>query len=111
VDGCGKTVKARGWCNTHWRRWRRHGDPTIVILSGWKQRRPPKPPEPGRYSWTVGYTRVRFERVTYTVSCGDCGAQIGTWQKPRRGDWMADRMLGAWWARQPAHTCEKERTA
>lgn len=27
VDGCGKLVIARGWCNAHWTRWRRHGDP------------------------------------------------------------------------------------
>lgn len=27
IDGCGKSVKARGFCNAHWRRWRRHGDP------------------------------------------------------------------------------------
>lgn len=28
VDGCGKIAKARGLCNGHWLRWRRHGDPT-----------------------------------------------------------------------------------
>lgn len=27
IDGCGKPVKARGWCNAHWFRWRRHGNP------------------------------------------------------------------------------------
>ena len=26
VDGCGKPQKAHGWCNTHYRRWQRHGD-------------------------------------------------------------------------------------
>jgi len=25
VEGCGKAVKARGWCGTHWTRWRRWG--------------------------------------------------------------------------------------
>lgn len=27
IDGCGKTVLARGWCSRHWQRWNRHGDP------------------------------------------------------------------------------------
>ena len=27
IDGCEKPRKARGWCNTHWARWRRHGNP------------------------------------------------------------------------------------
>jgi hypothetical protein len=27
VHGCGKPVLARGWCGTHYRRWRIHGDP------------------------------------------------------------------------------------
>lgn len=28
IPGCGKTVRARGWCQCHWLRWYRHGDPT-----------------------------------------------------------------------------------
>lgn len=27
VEGCFRPVKARGWCNPHWKRWRRYGDP------------------------------------------------------------------------------------
>jgi hypothetical protein len=27
IEGCDKPVKARGWCNPHWKRWNRHGDP------------------------------------------------------------------------------------
>jgi choline dehydrogenase-like flavoprotein len=27
VDGCARTVKARGFCHGHWRRWRNTGDP------------------------------------------------------------------------------------
>lgn len=26
VDGCGKKVLGRGWCSTHYNRWRKHGD-------------------------------------------------------------------------------------
>lgn len=27
IENCGKEVFARGWCRSHWTRWRRHGDP------------------------------------------------------------------------------------
>lgn len=27
IDGCNKPVVARGWCETHYCRWKRHGDP------------------------------------------------------------------------------------
>jgi hypothetical protein len=27
IDGCGRKIIARGWCNAHWLRWNRHGDP------------------------------------------------------------------------------------
>lgn len=32
VDGCDRTVKARGWCKTHYSRWYRHGDPGGAAL-------------------------------------------------------------------------------
>lgn len=27
IDGCGKPVNSRGWCGSHYMRWKRHGDP------------------------------------------------------------------------------------
>lgn len=27
IEGCGKPVYGLGWCNAHWARWRRNGDP------------------------------------------------------------------------------------
>lgn len=35
-DGCTDPHYARGWCNKHWTRWKKHGDPSIVL--------PKKPP-------------------------------------------------------------------
>lgn len=36
VAGCGREHKARGYCNTHWMRWRKHGDPLagVPVRSG-----------------------------------------------------------------------------
>lgn len=31
VAGCAKSVQARGWCGTHYKRWQIHGDPTTVL--------------------------------------------------------------------------------
>jgi hypothetical protein len=31
VEDCGRKVRARGWCVTHYERWRQHGDPKSHI--------------------------------------------------------------------------------
>ncbi len=31
IEGCENKVKTRGWCVKHYTRWRRHGDPNIVL--------------------------------------------------------------------------------
>jgi hypothetical protein len=31
IESCDRPSRARGWCVMHWYRWRRHGDPLIVL--------------------------------------------------------------------------------
>lgn len=31
VDECGGPARTRGWCDKHYRRWRRHGDPLVIL--------------------------------------------------------------------------------
>lgn len=31
-DACEKPARGRGLCATHWARWRKHGDPSIVLI-------------------------------------------------------------------------------
>lgn len=31
-EGCENPVRARGWCPTHWLRWRKYGDPSVTKL-------------------------------------------------------------------------------
>lgn len=61
VDGCTKTGTRiiRGMCEMHYRRWRAHGDPTIVG-------------KPGR------------KTTPWQVVCGDCGQHLG--HVPHHGD-------------------------
>ena len=37
IDGCENRSCARGWCDMHWKRWKRHGDP-MVVLAPWGSR-------------------------------------------------------------------------
>jgi HNH endonuclease len=32
VEGCNRSRFARGWCNSHWARWRKYGDPEHVVV-------------------------------------------------------------------------------
>jgi hypothetical protein len=34
VDLCQRQSDARGWCKMHWKRWRKHGDPTKIVNVG-----------------------------------------------------------------------------
>lgn len=31
IAGCERPHDARGWCGTHYERWRKHGDPNVVL--------------------------------------------------------------------------------
>lgn len=34
IDGCDRPSAGRGWCGTHWVRWRKYGDPMFVKTKG-----------------------------------------------------------------------------
>jgi hypothetical protein len=46
VEGCDRDSRARGWCQRHWQRWRRTGNPTGSIPRGQR-----------RDAWTHGSRR------------------------------------------------------
>lgn len=38
IEGCGKPQIARGWCGTHYQRWKKHGNPLVVQTTVGKRR-------------------------------------------------------------------------
>lgn len=33
IDGCEEATHARGWCSMHYKRWRRNGDPEVLVIA------------------------------------------------------------------------------
>jgi hypothetical protein len=33
IKGCPRPARARGWCTTHYKRWKRHGDPKTNLYA------------------------------------------------------------------------------
>ena len=33
IEGCSKPSRRRNWCNMHYNRWNRHGDPLVTLIS------------------------------------------------------------------------------
>lgn len=54
IEGCTNAHKARGWCDPHYRRWKRHGDP---LTSRPPRRRHPSP-------------RMRWDKVAFLHPAG-----------------------------------------
>jgi len=71
VNGCGRTAKARGYCKSHYNRWKRDGDPGEVFT--------PRGPNP-RHGTKTGYDARRCR-------CDECRAwkrENGRLQRARR---------------------------
>lgn len=56
IDGCENKHDARGYCKSHWKRWKRYGDPNATVRRG----RPPLTLTKKEYFW---------ERVSKSDNC------------------------------------------
>ena len=65
LDGCDKIARAKGYCDTHYRRLKKHGDASVVLESG---RREPKVKGP----------------TVWVITCGDCGETVGVADTPMK---------------------------
>jgi hypothetical protein len=79
-DDCDRPVAARGWCQTHWRRWKRTGSPggPVKVFRSW---------EPGLECAVDKCRRPRYKREW-------CNAHYIHWRL--HGDPLAP-ILGPWW--------------
>jgi hypothetical protein len=77
VEGCNRPHQSRGWCNTHYRRWQRHGAPNAEApieakITG---------EEPSYWS---AHRRVNAELGPATEhACTECGAPAVCWSYDR----------------------------
>lgn len=70
VVNCDKRAVARGWCDNHWHRWKRNGDPLTPAKKG----RPAEAPEPRFWAkvtktetcwlWTGSSTKAGYGQFT-----------------------------------------------
>lgn len=73
VDGCGGKRYCKGYCSKHYLRWKRHGDPEIVLRPKIQAKEPDE--------WTYRIVHARLRRLygparLYTCACG---AQATQW--------------------------------
>ena len=88
VTGCGRPVRSRGWCATHYRRWQRHGDPQAERSIAQRNH--------NGTSYTAVHRFLRRELGPANAAlCADCGSGAVCWSydgtdpseltDPRRG--------------------------
>jgi hypothetical protein len=72
VDGCGAPVRARGYCNTHYRRWQVHGDPRADV--------PIERKTAGGVSYWSVHQRLKTDRGPASARrCAECGGPAVDW--------------------------------
>ncbi len=68
VPGCKNPTSAKGWCSMHYMRWKRHGDPEVIV------RTPARAPQQCSVPWcdkwavTRGWCRLHYDRWRKTGS-------------------------------------------
>ncbi len=78
IDGCDRAHKGHGYCNTHYKRFVRHGDTSVLGNPG----RPLLGDAPG---WAAIHKRLMRSRGRASeFFCVDCGKQAAEWSYNNR---------------------------
>jgi hypothetical protein len=76
IDGCTRALRARGWCATHWARWKANGDPLTVTKPATKTSDTCDAPDCTRPTPTGTYCNMHRNRLSRT-------GQLGLTRAPR----------------------------
>ena len=83
IDGCGRPQYARGWCERHWKRHRKYGDPRPDIpIGSWRKPKAPKPVprRVHRRPYATAHYRIAKARGKAAEHpCADCDAAAAHW--------------------------------
>lgn len=99
IEGCDRTHYARGWCQRHWVRWRKYGDP----LGKPKPRLRANCSVPGceRLASAHGWCTMHFLRVKNTGSPGEAAPRVrrapGFGKDPEQRFWFYVRKTATCW--------------
>ena len=92
VNGCERPAHSRGWCPTHYQRWRKYGDPLGNVRPDWRHWTPEEdrqiiaalPADRGKVEYgTSTYLALILERTP--------GAVWNRMSKLRRRIWEAEK--------------------
>jgi hypothetical protein len=84
VEGCDRQAVKRGWCDRHYRRWQKHGDPLAMVQPA---------PIPGRHCSIDGCDRPHAGR-------GWCKLHLARWQHHGTTDLLPQPSFeDAFWAK------------
>lgn len=72
IEGCDRPVAGRGYCGKHWQRWRKYGDPNVLIGPAAKVFAGERY---GRLVVVAYAGNNRHQQRQYTARC-DCGVEI-----------------------------------
>jgi hypothetical protein len=92
VEGCDRPRRARGWCEFHYRRWYRNGDPLVALPIGNRMVREASSQWKGD---AIGYTalhdRLKVARGKASGhACVDCAGSARDWSLVRGATVVTD---------------------
>ena len=88
IDGCSKAAHCKTWCPMHYQRWRKHGDPSLVMPAAYHPREIKRKPPDQVVCVICRTTFNRFSGVHFPTkaTCSrECSVVLRSW-----GVWLTE---------------------